>query len=76
MLNYDLAGFVRVCLQGQFYDVSNDDAQKAVFDLGAFVGDLTVEEDASGYILLSNFYIADKLNSHCQILASSYRILH
>ncbi|KAM1225950.1 hypothetical protein TB2_044481 [Malus domestica] len=33
--------------EGQFYDMSNDDAQKAVFDLGAFVGDLTVEEDAS-----------------------------
>ncbi|TQD96012.1 hypothetical protein C1H46_018354 [Malus baccata] len=33
--------------EGQFYDVSNDDAQKAVFDLGAFVGDLIVEEDAS-----------------------------
>ncbi|TQE07339.1 hypothetical protein C1H46_006992 [Malus baccata] len=33
--------------EGDSYDVSNGDAQKTVFDLGAFVGDLTVEEDAS-----------------------------
>ncbi|XP_034221163.1 vacuolar protein sorting-associated protein 52 A isoform X2 [Prunus dulcis] len=32
--------------EGHSYD-ENNDAQKMVFDLGAFVGDLTVEEDAS-----------------------------
>ncbi|PQQ13521.1 vacuolar protein sorting-associated protein 52 A [Prunus yedoensis var. nudiflora] len=32
--------------EGHSYD-ENNDAQKMVFDLGAFVGDLTVEDDAS-----------------------------
>lgn len=34
--------------QGQSYDDSSD-TNKFVFDLGDFVGDLTVEEDASRY---------------------------
>jgi hypothetical protein len=33
-------------VQGQSYGETND-AQKYVLDLGAFIGDLTVEEDAS-----------------------------
>jgi hypothetical protein len=37
-----------MCVQGRAYGETND-AQKNVFDLGAFVGDLTVEEDASRY---------------------------
>lgn len=37
-----------LCVQGRSYGETND-AQKNVFDLGAFVGDLTVEEDAGRY---------------------------
>ncbi|KAH0988727.1 hypothetical protein GBA52_000210 [Prunus armeniaca] len=37
---------VAINKEGHSYD-ENNDAQKMVFDLGAFVGDLTVEEDAS-----------------------------
>lgn len=35
-------------MQGEPY-VETNDVQKNVFDLGAFVGDLTIEEDASRY---------------------------
>jgi hypothetical protein len=33
----------------QSYGEAKDAQKNVVFDLGAFVGDLTVEEDASGY---------------------------
>lgn len=49
--------------QGHSYD-ENNDAQKTVFDLGAFVGDLTVDEDASRYVCLSSLYM---IKSHLQV---------
>ena len=40
---------VYLCAQGESYGETND-GQKSVLDLGAFVGDLSVEDDVSRYV--------------------------